>query len=203
MNVLSIPFALGPLAIYLVAIGLINVLPKPRLCSGTLDFAALCLGISGLVIVGPIQILLPHTAMLRFGDNAWSPMLFLYLFSATWLLIIRRPRLVIYNIRTGDGFCDLIEKTLRRNHWTSQGAGNILQIEELGIQFEILSISAMRNVTLRATRAEQSPTGWHLLRKELSTELQTVRGGFSLVGGLMVMVGLLMFTVACTSLEPL
>ena len=188
MPFLSPVTALGPLGIYLVFLGVVNLSSKPRLLTGRQDFSALSLGISGLVIVGPMQVLLPETAMIRFGNNAWYPMVLLYLFCTTWLLLLSRPRLILYNL-TKNEFLNLMENILSRNNWSVHWHGNVVQISEIGIQFEIISFTTTKNVALRATRFEQSLAGWRALRKTLLTELQTHQAGFNRFGSILILCG--------------
>ena len=99
MQFLSPLTALGPLSIYFIFLGLVNLSSKTRLLTGRQDFTALSLGISGLIVVGPMQLFLPQGAMIRFGSNAWYPLILLYLFCTMWLFLLNRPRLILYNLK--------------------------------------------------------------------------------------------------------
>ena len=105
MQFLSPLTALGPLSIYLIFLGLVNLSSKTRLLTGRQDFIALILGVSGLIVVGPMQLFLPQGAMIRFGNNAWYPLILLYLFCTMWLFLLNRPRLILYNLKKKDLFC--------------------------------------------------------------------------------------------------
>ncbi|MEI7903478.1 MAG: hypothetical protein WCK89_24835, partial [bacterium] len=59
MDPFRLCLAFGPVAIYAVLLGAINLLRRPFAVSGTRDAAALGLAVSGLVIVGPIELFLP------------------------------------------------------------------------------------------------------------------------------------------------
>lgn len=196
MSFFSPATALGPLAFYLIWLGLVNLSLRPRVLSGVADSAALCLGISGLVIVGPLQILLPQNAMIRFGDHVWYPSLLLYLFGATWLLLLSRPRLIIYNIRN-DVIYELLENIFTRNRWAVNRRGNILHVSEVGLEVEIVSFAKLKNVTLRPIRAEAPYAGWRALRKELSSELRKHHGGYNNVGVVMIFIGLVVGAIGC------
>lgn len=197
MQFLSPLTALGPLSIYLIFLGLVNLSSKTRLLTGRQDFIALSLGVSGLIVVGPMQLFLPQEAMIRFGSNAWYPLILLYLFCTMWLFLLNRPRLILYNLKKKDLFC-FMEHIVRREKWTVHAHGNVMQITEIGIQFEIISFAAMKNITLRATRAEQSMPGWQVLRKALLTEFQTHHAGFNRGGVFFVACGLIVAAVGWT-----
>ena len=91
-----------PLAIYLIFLGLLNLGPSPKVFTGRLDRMYLYAGVSGLVIYGPIQILLPSNAVIRFGDHVWYPMMVLYFFGVLAISMVSRPQLVIYNLSYQD-----------------------------------------------------------------------------------------------------
>ena len=65
MNVLYLCLALGPPAIYLFLLGLINLTWRPLLVSGARDTALLGLAVSGLVIVGPMRLFFPEEAAMQ------------------------------------------------------------------------------------------------------------------------------------------
>jgi hypothetical protein len=90
--------ALGPVAIYLLLLGAINFSRRPFLVSGTRDAAVLGLAVSGLMIVGPLELFVPIHAVLRFGPYVWGFLILLYAMGLTLLLLFSRPRLVVYNV---------------------------------------------------------------------------------------------------------
>ena len=59
--------ALGPVAIYLLLLGVINLARRPLVVSGGRDAAALGLALSGLVFVGPMALLFPEGLAAHFG----------------------------------------------------------------------------------------------------------------------------------------
>ena len=82
--------ALGPIAIYLLLIGAINVSRRPFLVSGSRDMAALGLAIAGLVIVGPMQLFYPVAAAMRYGVFIWAFLIGLYLMVLVLVLLLVR-----------------------------------------------------------------------------------------------------------------
>ncbi len=166
----SLTTPLLPLAIYLIFLGLLNLGPRPKVFTGRLDRMYLYAGVSGLVIYGPIQILLPSNAVIRFGDHVWYPMMVLYFFGVLAISMVSRPQLVIYNLSYQD-FSLLLSRVKKREVWMEERFGNVIQIIDLEIQFEITSVHAMKSVSLCATRGNQSNLGWHELHKMLRREL--------------------------------
>ncbi len=199
MQHLSLLSALAPLSVYLLFLGVVNLSSKQRLLTGRQDFMALSLGISGLIIGGPMQSLLPQAGIIRFGTNAWYPLVLLYLFGTTWLLLLSRQRMIIYNLSQKE-FATFIKIIADREKWHVRWHGNIMEISEIEIQFEIISFNAMNSLTLRATRSQQSITGWQILRQAIRSELQSHHPKFKGIGFLFIIGGLLSAVTgwACT-----
>ena len=70
MDSFRLCLALGPLAIYLLLLGAINLSRRPFLVTGARDLAALGVAVAGLVVVGPIELLLPEDANARLFREA-------------------------------------------------------------------------------------------------------------------------------------
>ena len=98
MQPFQICLALGPLALYLLILGLINARRRAVVVAGWRELLALGIALSGFVIVGPMQLFMPEHAAVRFGGLIWGLLVAFYaLCFALWILI-SRPRLVIYNV---------------------------------------------------------------------------------------------------------
>src|SRR5579871_5563188 len=93
--------ALGPLAVYLLALGLIGLWRRPIVISGGWDGAALALAVSGMVFVGPLALFFPETTAARMGPTGpryvWMMLISLVVLCTVYMLLNLRPRLVIYN----------------------------------------------------------------------------------------------------------
>ena len=72
MDPLHICIALGPLAIYFLVVGLVNLRARPFITSGAQDAAALGVGVMGLVIAGPMELFFPESAAVQFGFWVWA-----------------------------------------------------------------------------------------------------------------------------------
>lgn len=186
MDAVYIAIALGPLAVYVAVLGLINLWARPFLVNGARDAAALGIGISGLMIAGPMELLVSDAAVYRLGSLAWILLLALYLLCLTLVVLLMRPRLVIYNM-TRDQMRPLLANLVSDLDREARWAGDSLILPKLGVQLYVETCAAMRIIQLVATGAPQSYDGWRQLESALSTALHgaaTKRNplGISLIG---------------------
>jgi hypothetical protein len=173
MNALFFCIALGPLAVYLLLLGVVNYGRRPLIVSGGRDTAALGIALSGFVLIGPLALLMPMAAASRFGIWIWPLLGGLYILAITLVVLVGRPRLVIYNMtaeRLRPILADLVTHLDSQARW----AGDTLWLPQLGVHLHIESFPAMHNVSLIAIKAEQPLEGWQRLERALSAELREV-----------------------------
>ena len=70
--------ALGPVAMYLLLLGAVNLSRRSLLVSGVRDAAALALAVSGLVVIGPMELFFPFESAVKLGSYVWLLLLALY-----------------------------------------------------------------------------------------------------------------------------
>ena len=145
MDPLHLCIALGPLAVYLLLLGMINLIPRPFLTNGARDTSALCIGISGFLVVGPMELFLPEGAAAKFGPFVWLMLLVLYLLMVTLLVLMMRPRLVIYNI-TEEQLRPVLGELVGELDPGARWARDTLLIPKLHVQLCVETQAAMRNV---------------------------------------------------------
>jgi hypothetical protein len=172
------PFRLAigvvPLAAYVLLVGILNARRRPFLTSGGSDLTALGVALSGVIFVGPLELFRPEAATTEFGNYIW---LFLLMFYWLWLLLVvllSRPRLVIYNISTEE-LHPVLAETSSRLDPEARWAGNHLSLPGLGVQLNLDSFDLMRNVSLVASGGRQNIDGWRRLTRELSRALASTR----------------------------
>ena len=166
--------ALVPVAAYLLLLGLINLRRRPLVTSGGSDIAALGVAISGLVFVGPLEVLRPDAATAQFGNYIWLVLLVFYWLWLLLVALVSRPRLVVYNVSIEELHPVLAEAASRLDA-DSRWAGNGLVLPNLGIQLHLESFDLMRNVSLVSSGSQQSLDGWRHLARELAAALRPVR----------------------------
>jgi hypothetical protein len=171
---LRLAIALVPVAAYVFVLALVNARRRPFLTSGGSDLAALGVAVSGLMFVGPLEMFRPEAATREFGNYIW---LFLLSFYWLWLLLVlllARPRLVVYNISTEELHPVLAEAASRLDP-EARWAGNHLTLPGLSVHLHLDSVDIMRNVSLVSSGSRQNIEGWRRLARELRLLLAPVR----------------------------
>jgi len=171
MQTLQLCIALGPLAVYLFLVGLINSRRRPFLTSGARDMAVLGIALSGFFIIGPLQLFVPDTAADRFGPYIWLVMITLYSLAWTLGVLLMRPRLIIYNITT-DQLRPILATTVKQLDPEMRRAGQCLIMPQLDIQLTVEPAGPLRCIQLAAAGPTQDAAGWRKLEIALAKSLK-------------------------------
>jgi hypothetical protein len=172
---LHFAIAAVPLAAYFLLLGFLNSRRRPFLTSGGCDMMAFGVALSGLIFVGPIELFRPEAATRSFGNYIWLFLLGVYWLWLLLLMLLARPRLVIYNIAAEELHPVLAELAPRLDA-AARWAGNQLSLPTLSVQLHIDRLDLMRNVSLVSSGGQQSIEGWRRLSHELSRALRKGRG---------------------------
>lgn len=190
MDTLHACIALGPVAMYLLVLGAINLSPRPLVATGTRDLATLGIAVSGLAIAGPMELFLPVRAVGFWGPAiTWGLMFGIYILGLLLVVLTLRPRLVIYNASS-----DQVRAVLgsvaarldRESHW----AGDSLAMPSLGVHLHVEPLHILRNVQLVSSGPQQNFAGWGRLESELTAALRTVPAAHNPAGVALVGMGL-------------
>ena len=137
---------------------------------GSRDSAVLGLGVMGFFIAGPMELFMPQAAAERWPGWVWVLLIALYLLSLTLLVLLMRPRIVIYNM-TADRLRPTLASVAKELDSEARWAGESLALPTLGLQLHVESFSALRNVQLVAAGSKQSFAGWRALEQSLRRAL--------------------------------
>jgi hypothetical protein len=196
---LHFTIALGPLAVYLLLLGTLNLSRRPFLTTGPRDISALGLAISGFVVAGPMELFLPEKAAVHFGGFIWVLLLGFYVLCLTLLVLLLRPRIIIYNV-TADQLRPILADVVSELDPDARWAGESLILPRLSVQLHVEPFVAMRNVQLVSSGPRQSYVGWRRLENALAQALRETKStpspyGFSLIFFGLLMVGLITYCV--------
>ncbi len=171
MDTFSACVALGPLAIYLLLLGWINLARRPLVVSGTRETLSLGLAVMGLAILGPMQLFMPQEAAGQFGPLVWLLLISFYVLCLTLVILLSRPRLVVYNVSL-ENLHTALNDAARRIDPDALWAGSALSMPLARIHLQVENFAPLSNVSLIATSDNQSGTGWHRLEGALRSSLR-------------------------------
>jgi hypothetical protein len=191
--------ALVPVAAYVLLLAFVNARRRPFLTSGGCDLTALGVALSGLMLVGPMELLRPEGATREFGNYIWIVMLLFYWLWLLLVVLLSRPRLVVYNMSIEE-LHGVLAETASRLDAAARWAGNQLTLPTLGVQLHLDSLDMMRNVSLVASGGRQNIDGWRKLARELRTALAAVRVKSNPRAIGLAMVSLALLTISVTQL---
>ncbi len=195
--------ALGPVAVYLLLLGCINLSKHPRLVSGTRDVAALGLAVSGFILVGPVELCFPNAAAARFGPYVWVLLTAFYGLCLVLVLLLLRPRLVIYNI-SAEQLRPVLADVVSQLDGDARWAGESLFLPALGIQLHVEGPTDVRNASLTSLGTKQSQAGWRRLELSLGSALGRIEVGRNRRGAGLLTTGVLITSilVAAVARDP-
>src|SRR5262245_46172950 len=191
MDPLHVAIALGPLATYLLVLGGINLSSRPLVTTGGRDAAAVAIAIAGLVVVGPMELFLVEEAAVLYGGWVWAIMLAAYGLVVVLVVLLLRPRLVIYNI-TLEQLRPVLADVVARLDAETRWAGESLLMPQLGVHLHIEAAPLTKHVQLVSSGPQQNLTGWRRLEVELSAALRRTRTAPNPYGVSLISFGLLM-----------
>ncbi len=165
---------LTPLAVYLLSLAVVNLLTRPVIVSGARDLMALAVGVSGLVMIGPVQLFTPAELLLRLGPYYWLLLILLYGSVVSLWILFLRPRLVVYNI-SGEQFRQILSQIAQHMDASSRWAGNTLEMPQAGLLLKLDAFTAFRNVSITADSDFIHFGSWKRLSAELAAALAQVR----------------------------
>ncbi len=192
--------ALTPLALYLVLLGLMNLSRHPKLLTGARDTAVLGLALSGLVAAGPMELFMPEAAAMRFHSYVWALLGTFYLLCLSLVVLVMRPRIVIYNVSI-DQLRPILASVVSELDVEARWAGDSLLLPQLGVQLCLEPSELLRNAQLVATGPRQSYAGWRRLELALAAALRSTPGARNPHGYALVLAGLAIAATVAVSVS--
>lgn len=196
MDPLHFCIAVAPLAVYFLLLGLLNLYGRPFVTTGARDAAALGIGISGLVVAGPMELFFPESAASQYGSFVWILLISFYGLCVSLVVLLMRSRIVIYNVNLVQ-LRPILHQVAMELDPKSRWTGDSLLIPSLSVHLHVEAVDWLRNVQLTSGGMNQSFEGWRNLELELKKSLSSIRVGPNLFGiGMLVAAGVL---AACSA----
>lgn len=197
--------AFTPLIVYLLCLAVIRVSGKPWVTTGGRDTAAVLLAVSGLVVVGPMELFFPKATAYLLGPWVWAPLLFLYFLFGCLMIINSRPKLIVYG-RTSDQLFPALVRATRRLDDSAIVDEDQQQIHlpKIGAHLRLDLAPGHDCISVVAFEPNLSDAFWRTLRVHLRHEIASTsppypRRGWAAMGLALVM---LFFLVQYIFEEP-
>lgn len=199
MDPLAVAVGLGPLALYLGLMGVINFRRFPLVIPGWKDTALLLGAFTGFVIVGPMNLFFPLVAYFRFGLWVWVLLLALYTLVIISVNLWMKPRIVVYNVPYAELRPHLSEVALELDR-DARWAGDCLWLPNRGVQLSVEYFGLLRNARLAAVGRGQDFQAWAELEEALRRRLQPLEVGRNWAGVSFLVLAVLLAATAILSL---
>ena len=124
----------------------------------------------------------------RAAKYLWLMFVALLAISLVMVLLILRPRLIVYNISV-DQIRPILAEVVERMDPDARWAGDCLFLPGLGVQLHLESSGWMRNVSLVSSGPKQDYQGWSRLERELAAALRSTEMPWNLAGVMLLSVG--------------
>ena len=190
MDALHIAIALGPVATYLVVLGIVNLSSRPLVTTAVRDALALAIALAGFVVVGPMELFLVEEAAALYGGWVWGIMLVAYALVVLLAVLLLRPRLIVYNIAL-EQLRPLLADVVARLDPEARWAGESLVMPRLGLQLHLEAAPLLNNVQLVSSGSAQALAGWRQLETELAASLRRTRTAAHPLGASLLGLGVL------------
>lgn len=181
--------AVGPLSVYFLLLGVINLRRQPFITTGGRDTMSLGIAVMGFVIVGPMELFLPEAAAVTLHYWAWVMMITLYLLALVLIVLLMRPRIIIYNV-TGQQLRPVLSEIVAELDKETRWAGDAIVMPQLGIQLHVEATPIFKNVQLIAAGPHQNLTNWRRLEIELDRAFYKYEGAPNPYGASLMLCGL-------------
>ena len=189
MDPLHFCIAAGPLAVYLLLLGVVNLRRRPFITTGGRDAMSLGLGIVGFIIVGPMELFFPEAAANNlYAAGVWVMLVVLYLLALVLIVLLMRPRLVIYNV-AADQLRPVLSDIVTELDPDARWAGDALSLPQLGVQLHLEPSGMFKNVQLVAAGPQQNLDGWRRLEIELTRAFRKYEGSPNPYGASLLLFG--------------
>lgn len=182
---LHLCLAVGPLAVYLLIIGYLNLRRRITVVTGFVDTLLLGFAVSGLVLVGPIELFFPEMAAFRMGIWVWPLLLALYFLFVLLAAMSQRPSVIFYNAEL-DEVHALVMRAAGQLDPEVRRVKDCLVLPARDLQLHANRSPVFRNVQLVSLGEEHNLMAWIALRKQLVTlgrdaKSSPTRTGYALV----------------------
>ncbi len=186
--------AFGPLALYVVVIGLMHLSRRMMVVTGERDVAALALALCGLFLVGPVELFFPSPAMVRFGLGVWFAILALYSLTVLLIILNLRPQFVVYG-GTHDAVLEGLFKVAQELDPETTQHDDMIHLPGLAMHLRVDANHSNTATRVSLTSNRISVTTWYQLQRNLQATLRGQRAASHFHGAALMLLGTLILVV--------
>ena len=168
---LRMAIAVLPIAVYFGLIGILNLRRRPFVTTGGCDLAALGAALTGMVLIGPVELFRPEATSPELGRFVWLFLLVPYWLSVWLAVLLSRPSIVVYNVSMEE-LRPVLAEAAREVDSQARWAGDSLALPTLDVQLHVEVFDAMRHISLKSNGGQQNLNGWRLLGAQLYDKLE-------------------------------
>lgn len=192
MNVFPLIVALLPLATYFLLMGVMRMV-RPLVTTSARDGMALAIAVSGLVMIGPMQLLFPSQAAAVMGWIVWLILLTLYVLCVSLILLSLRPKIIVYGVPPAELLTPLLKACQAVDESATLDSGRQqVTLHKEGVLLRVEALGGSDAAQIEAFEKNLHPKFWQHLLVELRGGTAGIQTRFS-VGGLgMVVTGLVL-----------
>lgn len=190
MNPLHFCIAVTPLSVYLLMLGYLNLRNKPFVTTRARDIAILGFAVSGLAVIGPMELFFPETAVARFGPFVWVMLLAFYGLCVSMIALSVRPGLVVYN-SSYDQLRPVLADSLARLD-KPQWMGDNVRLPQAELHFQVESQPWLHSVELVSSGNRQSLNAWRELELALIQAAASMKSKPNVFGPILLALALVL-----------
>jgi hypothetical protein len=190
---LPVWIALLPLGGYLIVVGWLHLCRRPIAVPGGWDLAALAMGLSGLLVAGPLSLLQPAVGMTGWGSLLLAGGLVLIVTAG---ILATRPRLVVYNV-TPEQLRPVLSEVVARLDASARWAGDSVVLPARGLQVLMDGRGLGRCVSVATVGGRSSPESWAEFTRQLRRASRRLRVRRNPWGAVVAGLGVGLVALAC------
>lgn len=194
IDALRFAVALAPLGLYLLVLGMLRLRSKPTVLSGAMDIVLLGMGLSGMMIIGPLELFFPRAAYSILGNWVWLLLIGLYFFGLMLVALNLPPRIIVYGLDENALRCEL-QKILESNSIEHQWLEDVLVLPSLGMRVHVEAASSFDVSHIVSIGRSQNIAGWFAMERLLVNEMHRAPQITRTQGGFLIGAGLLLVLV--------
>ncbi|MEZ6091395.1 MAG: hypothetical protein R3C05_25925 [Pirellulaceae bacterium] len=195
----SVALSLGPLSVYLIVIGLMQSGRKPVVTTGAQDTAALGIGVSGFLMIGPLVLFFPTMAYGVLGWIVWAMLTAFYLLTLLLIILTMRPRMVIYGLDAGQVRAPML-RAAQSIDPDAKMEGEQIWFPSVGCSIRLDMINAGDVPQIVPQIQQISPRFWRRLLEAMRREVSTFENRNRSRGLGIVFVGTLMMILIASNM---